>query len=112
MGNINPRLYSLAQNNPGVFHDITVGSNMVPCAAGSPDCVGGSVGYRAGPGYDLATGLGSADVYNLITQWSLQSAGATMTSVAAKPATISAQDSTVVTATVRPMAARRLPWDR
>jgi hypothetical protein len=101
MGNINPRLYSMAQNNPGVFHDITVGSNMVPCVAGSPNCNGSTVGYPAGPGYDLATGLGSADVYNLITQWSMQSAGSTSTSVIARPATISVQDSTVVTATVK-----------
>ena len=29
---------------------------------GSPDCVNGSLGYTAGPGYDMATGLGSVDV--------------------------------------------------
>ena len=29
-GNLNPRLYALAQASPGAFHDITSGDNMVP----------------------------------------------------------------------------------
>jgi uncharacterized protein (TIGR03437 family) len=70
LGNINPTLYRLAQSTTGIFHDITVGGNEVPCAAGSPDCSAGSVGYLATPGYDMATGLGSVDAYNLIHQWS------------------------------------------
>src|SRR5205807_1480390 len=28
LGNINPNLYSLAQNSTGIFHDITVGDNI------------------------------------------------------------------------------------
>ena len=69
LGNINPALYTLAQNTSGIFHDITAGNNIVPCAAGSKGCVNGSFGYTAGPGYDLATGLGSVDAYNLVTKW-------------------------------------------
>ena len=73
-GNINPNLYSLAQSTPAVFHDITAGDNIVGCLAGSPDCSNGTLGYTAGPGYDLVTGLGSVDGYNLAvnlaTQWS------------------------------------------
>ena len=34
LGNINPQLYRLAQSAPTAFHDVTVGSNIVPCAAG------------------------------------------------------------------------------
>jgi hypothetical protein len=72
-GNINPGLYRLAQTSPNVFHDITSGGNVVPCVAGTPDCSIGVLGYPAGPGYDLATGLGSVDGYNLAlglaTQW-------------------------------------------
>ena len=52
VGFMNPALYALA-NNPQPFppfHDILVGSNLV---------------YRATPGYDLATGLGSPDAWNL-----------------------------------------------
>src|SRR5262249_23232882 len=39
------------------------------CAQVSPDCETGFIGYRAGPGYDMASGLGSIDVNALITQW-------------------------------------------
>jgi len=52
------------------FHDITTGSNEVPCATGSPDCpTSGSqaIGYATGTGYDQATGLGSVDGDNLAT---------------------------------------------
>lgn len=52
VGFFNPALYALAAGKPAnpPFHDITVGGNMV---------------YPATPGYDLATGLGSPDVWNL-----------------------------------------------
>jgi subtilase family serine protease len=72
LGNINPTLYRLAQTTSGVFHDITTGTNIVPCQAGSPDCTNGSLGYGAGPGYDQASGLGSIDVANLVNQWSTE----------------------------------------
>ena len=74
LGNINPALYRLAQSNSGsaIFHDITFGDNIVPCAAGSPNCQNGSVGLSTGPGYDQVTGLGSVDAYNLLHQWSSQ----------------------------------------
>jgi uncharacterized protein (TIGR03437 family) len=61
-GNFNPTLYaSAAGSNPVglAFHDITSGNNIVPCTGGTPDCTSGSLGYSAGPGYDLVTGLGS-----------------------------------------------------
>ena len=66
-GNINPNLYRLAQTN--IFHDITTGSNVVPCVIGTSDCTTGSFGYSAGIGYDPVTGLGSVDAYNLVTEW-------------------------------------------
>ena len=63
-GNANPTLYGLAANqwNGGaaVFHDITTGNNSVP----------GVSGFSAGPGYDQATGLGSADAFLLVNHWS------------------------------------------
>jgi trimeric autotransporter adhesin len=70
-GNINPNLYALART-PGVFHDITMGNNTVPCATDTPDCSrsSGSFGYSAGPGYDLVTGLGSVDVSEMVACWS------------------------------------------
>ena len=69
LGNINPTLYLLAQSTPEIFHDGTVGSNIVPCATVSPNCSGGQFGFSSGVGYDQATGLGSVDVYRLVTEW-------------------------------------------
>jgi hypothetical protein len=43
-----------------VFNDVTVGNNSVP----------GLVGFNTAVGYDLATGLGSVNVTNLVTAWS------------------------------------------
>src|SRR5262249_7550886 len=71
-GNVNPGLYQLANIAPAVFHDITGGGNQMPCQAGTRDCPrGGLLGYNAGRGYDLATGLGSVDVVNLVNAWPL-----------------------------------------
>lgn len=43
-----------------VFNDITAGDNSVP----------GQLGYSAGKGYDMATGLGSVNAANLVSAWS------------------------------------------
>jgi uncharacterized protein (TIGR03437 family) len=70
LGNINPMLYRMEQNSPSVFHDVTVGNNIVPCVIGSPNCTTGSFGYDAGPNYDQASGLGSPDAYKFVHGWS------------------------------------------
>jgi subtilase family serine protease len=70
LGNINPTLYRLANAAAGAFHDIAVGNNIVPCAIGTSGCTNGTMGFTAGPGYDLASGLGSPDVAKLFAQWS------------------------------------------
>lgn len=68
LGNINPALYQNLAAVVGVFHDIATGTNMVPpCSASG--CSGTLAGYRAGPGYDQVTGLGSPDINNLVTSW-------------------------------------------
>jgi uncharacterized protein (TIGR03437 family) len=69
LGNINPNLYKLASSTSNIFHDITTGSNFISCVAGTNGCVGGTLGYSAGPGYDMVTGLGSVNAYNLIQAW-------------------------------------------
>ena len=77
-GNINPTLYSMAATTPAAFHDITTGNNIVPCAEGSKDCPATppfQIGYGAGVGYDLATGLGSVDAFNLVEAWGSSVAG-------------------------------------
>ncbi len=63
-GNANPALYRLGDaqyrgTGPAVFHDVTSGASCVP----------GTQGYDAGPGYDLATGLGSVDAQALVAAW-------------------------------------------
>lgn len=95
LGNINPRLYSLAQAAPTAFHDVTAGTNQVACAAGSPNCTNGSLGFQAGPGYDTATGLGSPDLNNLVQKWNTQapSASLVVVSVSTNPVYQQAPDS-------------------
>lgn len=81
-GNLNPTLYALGANAAnGVFHDVTVQSSGVTnCSistaslcnntlASPTSLSGGLQGYLVGPGYDLATGLGSINATNLISQW-------------------------------------------
>jgi hypothetical protein len=79
-----------ASNTGCTFYDITTGSNSVPCAGASLGCSNtsgtstfagvveqatssgapdGTVAWVAGSGYDLATGLGSVNVYNLVHKW-------------------------------------------
>ena len=71
LGNMNVRLYSLAQTAPEAFHDITTGDNIATasCTPKSATCSAKPVGFSAGKGYDQATGLGSVDVDKLITAW-------------------------------------------
>ncbi len=76
-------LYNLAASEPAVFHDITQGNNSVDCTAGTPNCASNDflTGYDAGPGYDLATGIGSIDVAKLVTAWSTATFTATTTTL-------------------------------
>jgi uncharacterized protein (TIGR03437 family) len=97
LGNINPDLYRLAQTTNNIFHDITQGDDVVPCVQGSPDCVTGSYGFIAGPGYDLATGWGSIDVANLVTAWPAANDAIVVT---ASPASITLGETVQLTATV------------
>lgn len=79
-GQANYVLYPLAKQQPSAFHDVTLGSNNVPCQQGTPSCTLSTLKdntkgdytlgkYYAGTGYDLATGLGSVDAYQLVEKW-------------------------------------------
>jgi subtilase family serine protease len=59
IGFVNPKLYSIYQSPRYAydFHDITLGNNTL---------AGTTVGFFAHAGYDLATGLGTPNVSNLI----------------------------------------------
>jgi Predicted protease len=72
LGNINPNIYAMATGGQanGIFHDIINGDNMSPCTAGSTGCSsGGTIGFNATQGYDLASGWGSIDATNFAMQW-------------------------------------------
>ncbi len=72
LGNINPKLYTLAVSTPAAFHDITTGNNIVPCTSGSTGCPASApfqIGLSAGTAYDMVTGLGSIDAHALVTSW-------------------------------------------
>jgi len=98
-GNANYVLYPLAAksgascnsstapitNSSCIFYDVTVGNNSVICQGGTPNCsntdptsgqygimVSGSpasAAYATTTGYNLATGLGSVNVANLVNKW-------------------------------------------
>lgn len=108
LGNINPQLYRLAQSVPSVFHDVVAGSNVVPCSQGSPDCTTGSFGYSTGPGYDAATGLGSVDASNLVTQWNTKTNGVAV-ALTASPATVTLNGTVQLTATVTAASGTAVP---
>ncbi len=107
-GNINPNIYRLAQSGGNIFHDVTSSGNVVPCVAATQDCVGGFLGFNAGTGYDLATGWGSVDGNNLITQWSNRQVNTT-TTVTANPSSLGVNGSTQITATVRAAGSSSTP---
>ena len=98
LGNINPMLYRLAQSTTDVFHDVTTGDNRVPCEQSSPACTAAGMGYTAGPGYDMATGLGTVDAYHLVTEW--KNGTSTTTTLTAAPSAVSLSDTVTLTATV------------
>jgi uncharacterized protein (TIGR03437 family) len=105
VGNVNPKLYALAQAGwaSGMFHDVTTGNNLVTvaCSKRSPNCGATAVGYSAGVGYDEATGLGSVDASKLVTGWSgnaLPTPAASVT-LLSNLTTVTANDVVYLTAT-------------
>ncbi len=104
------------------FYDIDTGTNSMPCDYGadigiSPNCtatevVGGyaddvgiltlpgvtppTPGYNATAGYDMATGLGSLNVYNVVEAWPAAVGQATATVTVTAPASQSSTNTMVV----------------
>jgi hypothetical protein len=102
-GNPNYVFYKLAAQTPAtncnsttgpaancVFNDVTSGTIRMPCTTGSASCttvtlthqVGINNGYDTTTGYDLATGLGSVNVNNLVTAWANTIFNSTTTTLA------------------------------
>ena len=105
----------LPNSSECIFNDVTTGNNDVPCAADSTECYVNSSGaqfgmlslegagsletaYPSTAGYDEATGIGTLNVYNLITKWNTVFPSTTM--LTANPMAIASNGSTVLTATV------------
>jgi subtilase family serine protease len=76
-----------------IFYDVTLGDNDVPCHSSSPNCYdpSGTYGvlstsdtsyapaYKTATGWDFATGIGTVNVANLVTNWSPSSSALAVT---------------------------------
>ena len=89
-----------------IFNDVTAGNNAVPGEAnyGEP-----AAQYQSGVGYDLATGLGSVNVANLVEKWNTVTFTPTTTTLSLSPTTITHGQSVNVTATVVPKSGTGTP---
>ncbi len=82
-----------------IFYDISTGNISVACKGGSLNCsntstaanqygvlaTGGVPSWKATPGYDLATGLGTVNVANLAAAWGSVGLTSTTTAITASP---------------------------
>lgn len=104
LGQANFVLYPLAKQYPSVFNPITEGSNNVLCDSYQSGCTLDSNGdgyyslhgYSAGPGYNLATGLGSVDVGALLKYWGKITSSASTTALTINPTTFTHGDNVTV----------------
>jgi hypothetical protein len=102
-GNLAPNLYAVSRTEQGrteqgpteqgeqhavesgsAFVDVTEGGARLRCLAGSEGCVAsgenaGLIGFSAGAGYDLASGLGSVNGGVLVRDWATPQANGTQT---------------------------------
>jgi subtilase family serine protease len=105
-----------------VFQDITKGNVSVACAGGSPNCSntstaanqfgimatakgGTTPAFGTAAGYDLATGLGSVNVANLLASWSAPARTASSTTLNLSPVSSTVDASVTVSGTVVPNSA-------
>jgi len=110
-GQANYILYALAAQHPSVFHDVTIGSNNVPCQSGSPNCSASALNdntngkltlgkYYSASGYDQATGLGTIDAAALIANWNSIHFTATNTSLSVNPTSFTHGTTATITSNV------------
>jgi subtilase family serine protease len=89
-----------------VFNDVTVGNNAVPGESGYGTS---SAKYQSGKGYDLATGLGSVNVTNLINQWNAVTFSPTTTAFTLSPTTATHGDPLNVMVKITPNSGTGTP---
>jgi hypothetical protein len=111
-GQANPVYYALAGKTLTAkpFRDLTVGGNVVPCYQGTANCGLSSSGATKGNyvetgfattvGYDRATGLGSVDVANLISNWAGVAFRPSTTTLSVSPVAVAHGMPVAITATV------------
>jgi len=90
-----------------IFNDVTIGNNSVPGENGYGTA---NAQFKAGAGYDLASGLGSVNVANLVNAWGAANFNATTTTIkfaSGNPGTI--QHGTPVTVDVAVAANSGVP---
>jgi Pro-kumamolisin, activation domain/Bacterial Ig-like domain (group 3) len=93
--NCNASSTTTAPGNTCIFNDVTLGNNSVPGESGYGTA---NAQFKAGSGYDLASGLGSVNVANLVNAWGSANFNATTTTIkfaSGNPGTI--QHGTAVT---------------
>ncbi|MCU1240773.1 MAG: hypothetical protein JWO71_1499 [Candidatus Acidoferrum typicum] len=137
-GNVNYVLYGLAKTPANVcasiaavppagcvFNDIVKGNVSVACVANSADCSnvsttanqfgamattkgGTTPAFNAAAGYDLATGLGSVNVANLLTKWAAPGRTASTTTLVIPSTAVTVDTAVAVSGTVAPNTATGL----
>jgi subtilase family serine protease len=111
VGNMNPEIYAMGQNQPSSFHDATpAASGVATCDINTPSMcnnstpgptglTGGQAGYPVTVGYDLVTGEGSPDILNFMDNFPTALPVPTVT-VTPSAATITAGQPLTITVTV------------
>ena len=92
--------------NTCIFNDVTIGNNAVPGETGFGT---GSAKYQSTVGYDLATGLGSVNVTNLLNQWNSVAFTATNTTLGLSPTSLTHGASANVSINVAPSSGSGTP---
>jgi hypothetical protein len=97
-----------------IFNDITTSNNAVPSepgyvGSGTKGTTSTTAMFQAGPGYDLATGLGSINATNLVNQWSSVAFHGTNTSLAVSPTSLVHGSPATVAVTVAPQSGKGVP---
>jgi hypothetical protein len=123
----NAAMAPTASSSSCIFYDTQTGNNSVACVGGSPNCsntntASGNYGILVVPsayvppytasapgwpttaGYDLATGLGTVNAYNLVQNWK-STFTATTTTLSLSPTTITHGQSANFTVNVSPTSA-------
>jgi large repetitive protein len=89
-----------------IFNDVTSGDSSVP---GEPNYGKPTAKFPAFAGYDLATGLGSVNVANLVNNWGSVSSHATSTALTINPGTLAHGTQVNVDASVTPQSGSGIP---